>query len=209
MRIGGEPSSTDARPVAERQPQGRRSRNRYAILDATARLFLAHGPDAVTTEDIALEAGLSARTFFNHFENRSDLVAELAHERALVLAMAIEASAAESCTALFRDVGAQMADYASAAGTHYHAFIALLTRHNATGDAVRSGSIGSALHSFAARIVATHQGTADLAPVAADLLAGALIVTTSNFAVDPEFDLAGHLVAAGEAIDSMLGTGAI
>ncbi|RPF22170.1 TetR/AcrR family transcriptional regulator [Myceligenerans xiligouense] len=57
---------------------GLRERNkrarRGAIIDAAQRLVREHGYDAVTTGQIAAEAGVSPRTFFNYFESKDEAV---------------------------------------------------------------------------------------------------------------------------------------
>jgi AcrR family transcriptional regulator len=45
---------------------------RRALAAATLRLALQHGLSAVTVEQIAAEAGVSYRTFFNHFTGKED-----------------------------------------------------------------------------------------------------------------------------------------
>ena len=46
------------------------------ILDASWRLFLAHGVEAVTVEAIAAEAGVSKGTIYSHFSDKSALFQE-------------------------------------------------------------------------------------------------------------------------------------
>ena len=59
-------------------PTGRRERNRLqttlAIEDVATRLFLEHGVDAVTVEQICEGAGISRRSFFNYFESKDQLL---------------------------------------------------------------------------------------------------------------------------------------
>lgn len=44
------------------------------IAETAIRLFVAHGYDQVTTEDIAIAAGTTQRTFFRHFPSKHDVV---------------------------------------------------------------------------------------------------------------------------------------
>jgi AcrR family transcriptional regulator len=59
-------------------PTGLRERKKRAraeaIVEAAQRLVLDRGLDAVTVEDIATEAGISPRTFFNYYESKDDAV---------------------------------------------------------------------------------------------------------------------------------------
>jgi TetR/AcrR family transcriptional regulator of autoinduction and epiphytic fitness len=48
-------------------------RKRQAILDAAAAQFRAHGFEATSMDKIALEAGVSKRTVYNHFPSKDDL----------------------------------------------------------------------------------------------------------------------------------------
>jgi hypothetical protein len=49
----------------------RRRQTSADIRDAAVRLALARGFDKVTIEEICVEAGISTRTFFNYFPNKS------------------------------------------------------------------------------------------------------------------------------------------
>lgn len=65
-------------PAHTGAPTGRRERNRLqttlAIEDVATRLFLEHGVDAVTVEQICEGAGISRRSFFNYFESKAQLL---------------------------------------------------------------------------------------------------------------------------------------
>ncbi len=50
----------------------RAERTRSALYSAAARLFVSQGYDSTTMADIAVEAGTSRRTAFNHFPNKGD-----------------------------------------------------------------------------------------------------------------------------------------
>jgi AcrR family transcriptional regulator len=49
-------------------------RNKKRILQATLELFQVHGIKKTTTNDIALKAGVSPATVYNHFDSKEDLV---------------------------------------------------------------------------------------------------------------------------------------
>jgi AcrR family transcriptional regulator len=48
----------------------KKAETREALRAAAIRLFLEHGPSAVTVNDICDAAGVSRRTFFNYFESK-------------------------------------------------------------------------------------------------------------------------------------------
>lgn len=51
-------------------------RKRLAIVQAAAAQFRAHGFESTSMDKIALEAGVSKRTVYNHFPSKEDLFAE-------------------------------------------------------------------------------------------------------------------------------------
>lgn len=61
---------------------GARQATREAIVDAALRMFASSGYVGVRVEDIAKEAGVSRATFYKHFAERDEILAEL-FERAL------------------------------------------------------------------------------------------------------------------------------
>ncbi|MCK9485385.1 MAG: TetR/AcrR family transcriptional regulator [Dehalococcoidia bacterium] len=52
---------------------------RQEILDAARRVFVEKGYAAATVNDIAAEADVAAGSIYRYFENKSDLIAEVAH----------------------------------------------------------------------------------------------------------------------------------
>ncbi|MDU0291385.1 TetR/AcrR family transcriptional regulator [Saccharothrix longispora] len=56
--------------LRERKKQATRT----ALADAALRLCVAHGLDGVTVEQVAHEAGVSLRTFFNYFSSKEEAV---------------------------------------------------------------------------------------------------------------------------------------
>jgi AcrR family transcriptional regulator len=56
---------------------GQRRQTRDLVLDAALRLFTEHGYLGVRVEDIAKEAGVSRATFYKHFIEREQVLAEL------------------------------------------------------------------------------------------------------------------------------------
>lgn len=68
---GGAPGWSRARRPAARD------RTRRAIVDTALRLFAERGYVGVRVEDIAREAGVSRATFYKHFAERDEILAEL------------------------------------------------------------------------------------------------------------------------------------
>ncbi|OFO14954.1 TetR family transcriptional regulator [Corynebacterium sp. HMSC22B11] len=68
----------EPRPEHSGPPTGRRERNRLhttlTIEDVATRLFLEHGVDQVTVEQICEGADISRRSFFNYFESKAQLL---------------------------------------------------------------------------------------------------------------------------------------
>ena len=64
----------------------RRQQTRDLVLDTALRLFNEHGYLGVRVEDIAQQAGVSRATFYKHFAEREQVLAEL-FERLLGLGM--------------------------------------------------------------------------------------------------------------------------
>jgi AcrR family transcriptional regulator len=62
-------------------PPGRREQKkaatRRAIADAALRLALEHGVDGLTVDQIAAEADVAPRTFFNYFASRDDAILDV------------------------------------------------------------------------------------------------------------------------------------
>ncbi|HSO04373.1 MAG TPA: helix-turn-helix domain-containing protein, partial [Candidatus Limnocylindrales bacterium] len=55
----------------------RRQQTRDLVLDTALRLFNEHGYLGVRVEDIAQQAGVSRATFYKHFAEREQVLAEL------------------------------------------------------------------------------------------------------------------------------------
>ncbi len=72
-----------AKPFAEAVPSPQesiKSRKRQVVCDALSaaalELFLKHGFEAVTVEEIAQTAGVSRRTFFRYYQSKEDVMVE-------------------------------------------------------------------------------------------------------------------------------------
>lgn len=71
-----------ALPISDEAPQerGDASRNRTLLLEAARRLITERGADAVTTDDIAVAAGVGKGTLFRRFGSRAGLMIVLLDE---------------------------------------------------------------------------------------------------------------------------------
>ena len=68
--------------------RGDAARNRRLLLDAARVLIAEHGPDAVSTDDIAEAAGVGKGTLFRRFGSRAGLMLELLDEAEAALQQA-------------------------------------------------------------------------------------------------------------------------
>lgn len=58
--------------------RGKRERTRAQLIDATAELIAKGGADSATVIEITNTAGLASGTFYNYFNDRSEIIAETA-----------------------------------------------------------------------------------------------------------------------------------
>ena len=74
--------SPHALPISDDAPQerGDAARNRTLLLEAARRLITERGADAVTTDDIAVAAGVGKGTLFRRFGSRAGLMIVLLDE---------------------------------------------------------------------------------------------------------------------------------
>jgi AcrR family transcriptional regulator len=61
-------------PLAVSLRERKKSATRAALRRSAMRLVASRGPAAVTVEDIAADANVSARTFFNYFDSKEDAI---------------------------------------------------------------------------------------------------------------------------------------
>lgn len=72
-------SNTPSKPIGKRE-QNKRA-NRAAILDAARKCFLQHGYETVTIRDVIRKTGLASGTFYNYFQEKSDLLHALVEDQ--------------------------------------------------------------------------------------------------------------------------------
>ena len=74
------PQDPEALLRATKEPDFRQERSRrsyLALIDAAAKLFAAHGYDAVGTPEIAQRAGVSVGTFYRYFDDKKEVYLEV------------------------------------------------------------------------------------------------------------------------------------
>ncbi|HJQ15922.1 MAG TPA: TetR/AcrR family transcriptional regulator [Allosphingosinicella sp.] len=64
--------------AAQTRGKGKRERTRARLIDATAELIANGGADNATIVEITATAGLASGTFYNHFKDRAEIIAETA-----------------------------------------------------------------------------------------------------------------------------------
>ena len=98
--------------LRERKKQATRA----ALASAALRLAAERGPDAVTVHDIAAEADVSPRTFFNHFATKEEafVADDLERAEAFLARFAAEPDDAPLWTTLVRLLGDHLEGFAAA-----------------------------------------------------------------------------------------------
>lgn len=91
----GMDTSDRTRPPSPGVRARRKLATREGVRSAAVRLSERHGLDGVTVEMIAHEAGVSVRTFFNHFPSKEDAVLAVVRARAADLVEAFRARPAD------------------------------------------------------------------------------------------------------------------
>jgi len=93
----------------EKRPRGRPSldghEQRRRLIDAAWRVFEEASEDRVTVADIVSEAGMSSRSFYQHFSSKEDLIAQMVEDVGGAILAAVAADFREPLA----DPGAQAA----------------------------------------------------------------------------------------------------
>src|SRR5713226_6220135 len=84
---------------------------RRALIEASYRLFVAHGYHATTMRDIAKEAGITAGSIYNHFADKEQIVKEvlLAYHPIVRVLPALAEAKGQSVTELIHDTAHRIA----------------------------------------------------------------------------------------------------
>jgi AcrR family transcriptional regulator len=181
----------DVRPSPGIDP--RRARSRAAIVDAAIELFQTDGVQATSVEAICERAGVSRRTFFNHFETRQHLHDRIADQRSQQAADVLRAYAADPRPLADRleEFLATMAGYL-AARPAYRDFVGeMLQRHPARGfEAVRGGELFDGVRTLLGSAVDRGELRPD-GPIdaLADVIVGAVVLLTANWSASDAFDV--------------------
>jgi len=81
--------------TSAKRPRGRPSLSehdqRQRLIDAAWRVFEEESEERVTVADIVREAGMSSRSFYQHFTSKEDLIAQLVEEVGAKIQEAVEA----------------------------------------------------------------------------------------------------------------------
>jgi AcrR family transcriptional regulator len=182
----------------------RRSRTRAALVDAAIELFQRKGIRATTIEEICERADISPRTFFNHFETRDHLYADIAHRRAAEFGALLEAQRDDGrpleqrLPELFTAIGRGLARMPA-----YRELIGEMLRVRVDGgdETVRSRSLGGAALRFVTDGVERGEITTAHRPeILADILLGAITIAVGNWSADTSYQLEDELEQTSAAL---------
>lgn len=154
----------------------KKAATRQALHEAALRLALEHGPDRITVEAIADEAGVSRRTFSNYFANKEE---SLFHGDRLRTRLLIEKVRARPATeSPWAALSAAAAEFYGELGHLDPALVAqsrLLRRHPSLAAA--QAQTFAAMERELAAEVAARVGPADPLGVRAKLIAAMFLAT--------------------------------
>ena len=183
----------------------RRMRSRAALLDAAIELFQQQGVSATKLEEICEAAGVSPRTFFNHFETRDHLYEAIAAQRGGQIAALIEERARDGrpfrrqLGGLLDEIGA----FIAARPAYRELMREMLSLRTGAGSAT-ARQIGDALLHFVEAGVARGEVTRAHRPeVLADLILGAITGALSRWCDDDAYDLPDALEQTGRALNDL------
>lgn len=185
----------------------RRRRSRAALIEAAIELFQTKGVQSTSLEEICERADVAVRTFFNHFETREHLHETIAHQRVAQIAELLDGSALDE-----RPFATRMQDVLTAIGVYlaarpaYRDFVGemLKLRTSRTSEAVRSGSLGQAVHRFVEDgVVRGEVSRTHSSQTLADLMLGAITIALSNWSASSDYDLERGLDEAARALSDL------
>ncbi|MFG1972401.1 TetR/AcrR family transcriptional regulator [Nonomuraea fuscirosea] len=123
------PAPTEtAEPVVGRRERKKQA-TRAALREAALRLSLRHGVENVTVEQIAYEADIALRTFFNYFSSKEEaVVASLSSGAEVLIAEFRARPLTESVLQAFREAVLTVMNRSDAAGRDYLAAMRLVRK---------------------------------------------------------------------------------
>jgi len=182
----------------------RRSRTRASLVGAAIELFQHKGIRATTIEEICERADISPRTFFNHFETREHLYAEIAQRRAAEFGALLEAQRDDErpleqrLPELFAAIGRGLSGMPA-----YRELIGEMLRVRVDGgdETVRGRILGRAALRFVTDGVDRGEITTAHRPeILADILLGAITIAVNNWSADTSYRLEDELAQTAAAL---------
>jgi AcrR family transcriptional regulator len=180
----------------------KKAETRAALGAAAVRLFLEHGPAAVTVSDICEAAGVSARTFFNYFDTKEEALLpwdkHFAEE--VITELAARPAAEPPLTAVRRAMEQTLLRFTASTG--WQDYDRVLTAYPELHAIIAPGMIRNETRFADALAKRTGQTAGSLYP---QLLAGAAVSAfRAAFSVwAPETGTAGLQALVGEAFDRL------
>jgi len=184
--------------------QRRKQQSRERILSAAFDLFLERGASATTIEDICERADIAARTFFNYFPTRRDMVQALAQRRLVNLHEVVSSRASEPVDqrliGIFSDIASTLVD----SGDTYREMIGEMM---AVAD--YGAQRGSPLHETFVELVKDGLASGEIdthhePQIVADIIVGALSGAIANWRNDVTYSLPTNLHDLGRALTDLL-----
>ena len=177
----------------------RKQASRQRILDAALTLFRAKGMERTTIEEICVEADVAARTFFNHFPRREDMVRALAAERLRGVRDLLAEREGFDLVGFFD----QVADHLEASGEPYRELVGAMLA--LTTGAERSGELFAIFLDVIKDGVARAEVTAAHDPLTlTDIVVGTLVAVLMNWTADDAYPLRTGLHDAAVALTDLL-----
>ncbi|MBB5068857.1 TetR/AcrR family transcriptional regulator [Saccharopolyspora gloriosae] len=188
--------------VPPREQGGLRERKkratRQALQQAAVRLFREHGPVSVTVEDICAAADVSARTFFNYFASKEEVLVPWDPPTVASTARRIvDGPAAESLLSVVHRVLGETIDTAMAAPTWRDQAVVLRDHPELVSRvALASWDLEQALADGVARRTGGEQEDPYVRQLAATAVTTLRVAIQCWHRADPDSDLHDHLDSA-------------
>ena len=200
--VTGDPTLRDAAAAArERRRLERLESGRREILDVAERLFVEHGYEGTSLEQIAAGCGFSVGSIYNFFTNKDALYSAALERHAASLGTSFRASAEPAATGIDKVVAMARAAVHDLRGSPRHARLTLGSMSadlDATGD---RGSLRAVLEAYA-EAIAEGQRDGTVRPGSPRHLAqfvGGLVLAQAQ--VDPEITGAADGIPLEEFLD--------